>query len=54
VLNHYNNPPDASVGHSELSPIELTKEELKQIEDFLSSLDSPVNADQRLLRPPAR
>ena len=54
VLNHYNNPPDASVGHSELSPIGLTQRELEQIEDFLRSLDSPVNADERLLRPPAR
>jgi cytochrome c peroxidase len=53
VLNHYNNPPEAPVGHSELAPIGLTKRELKQLEDFLGSLDSPVNADERLLRPPA-
>jgi cytochrome c peroxidase len=54
VLNHYNNPPEAPVGHSELSPIGLTMKELKQLEDFLHSLDSPVDADQQLLRPPAR
>lgn len=41
VLNHYNNAPDAPVGHSELTPLGLTSKELVEIEAFLQSLSSP-------------
>jgi cytochrome c peroxidase len=52
VVQHYNAPPEAPVGHSELRPLNLGKKELTQIVDFLGSLDSPVDADPKLLRPP--
>ena len=41
VLNHYNNAPNAPVGHSELTPLGLTSQEMVQIEAFLMSLSSP-------------
>ena len=40
VLNHYNEPTDAHVGHNELNTINLSKKELAQIEAFLHSLSS--------------
>ena len=52
VVQHYNTPPEAPVGHSELRPLGLSRQELEQIVDFLDSLDSPVNANPELLRSP--
>lgn len=52
ILQHYNNPPAAPVGHQELQPLQLSNKELKQIEAFLRSLDSPVNVPAHLLKPP--
>jgi cytochrome c peroxidase len=54
ILQHYNKPPDAPVGHSELSPLGLNQTELEQLEDFLHSLDGPINAEETLLYPPER
>jgi len=48
VLEHYNTIPVASVGHTDLLPINLTEKELKQLESFLYTLSSPV-ADSELL-----
>lgn len=41
VLNHYNEAIDAPVGHNEIKPLNLNKNELAQIEAFLHSLSSP-------------
>ena len=41
VLAHYNEAPDAAVGHSELVPLGLDNIELAQLEAFLHSLASP-------------
>ena len=54
VVEHYNTPPDAPVGHSELKPLGLSKQELAQIVDFLDSLESPVDVKPELLQPPER
>ena len=53
VLNHYNTAPGAPIGHSELVPLGLNGRELTQLEAFLHSLNSPVNASPELLQPPA-
>mgnify|MGYP001822072592 CR=1 FL=1 len=53
VLKHYNAPPAAPVGHNELVPLGLSSGELAQIEAFLHTLNSPVNAAPELLQPPA-
>ncbi len=41
VLIHYNNAPNAPIGHSELTPLGLTGKELNELESFLQSLSSP-------------
>jgi cytochrome c peroxidase len=38
VLEHYNRAPAAPAGHSELTPLNLSEEELAQLEAFLRSL----------------
>lgn len=40
VLKHYNDPPVASSGRTELTPLGLTDRELIQLEAFLRSLSS--------------
>lgn len=52
VLQHYNVAPEAPIGHSELTALGLTTQELAQLEAFLHTLDSPVNAPAELLLPP--
>jgi cytochrome c peroxidase len=52
VLKHYAEPPSTKVGMSDLLPVELNETELKQLEAFLRTLDSPIAADQTLLAPP--
>lgn len=42
VLEHYNNAPEAMIGHSELQALNLSARELKQLEAFLQTLDAPV------------
>lgn len=42
VLRHYNAPPSAPVGRSELMPLGMTEAELGQLEAFLACLESPV------------
>ena len=42
VLDHYNRAPAASAGHSEVKPLNLSKKELRQLEAFLKTLESPV------------
>ena len=50
VLQHYNHPPLASVGHSELEPLGLTATELVQLEAFLRTLSGPLNVPPELLQ----
>jgi len=55
VLQHYNLAVDqASVGHSDLLPLELTERELAQLESFLHSLTGSIEAPEHLLRPPSQ
>lgn len=42
VLEHYNEAPDAMIGHNEAEPLGLTKSELQQVEAFLNTLAAPV------------
>ena len=54
VIKHYADPPSTKVGMSDLLPVELNETELKQLEGFLRTLDSPIAADQALLSPPSQ
>ena len=51
VLKHYADPPSTKVGMSDLLPVELDDKDLVQLEAFLHTLDSPINADPELLGP---
>ena len=42
VLEHYNEAPDAMIGHNEAEPLGLGSRELQQIEAFLNTLAAPV------------
>jgi cytochrome c peroxidase len=53
VLEHYNRAPAAPAGHSELKPLNLSEQELAQLEAFLRSLSGPLNTPPELLAPPA-
>lgn len=54
VLNHYNQAPSAPGGHSELRPLRLKAQELRQLEAFLRALSGGIDAPPEFLRPPAR
>ncbi|HWI17979.1 MAG TPA: cytochrome c peroxidase [Vicinamibacterales bacterium] len=42
VLDHYNRAPKAVAGHTELTPLRLSRDERRQLEAFLRTLDGPV------------
>lgn len=42
VLQHYNDAPDAMIGHNEAEPLGLDDRELGEIEAFLATLAAPV------------
>lgn len=42
VLAHYNEAPDAMIGHNEAKPLGLSTRELRQLESFLGALSAPV------------
>jgi cytochrome c peroxidase len=42
VLDHYNRAPKAPAGHTELRPLRLNRDELRQLEAFLRTLSGPV------------
>lgn len=42
VLRHYNQAPAASAGHSEIKPLKLADQELRQLEAFLRTLSATV------------
>ena len=52
VLRHYNDPPVAPSGRTELVPLGLTDKELRQLEAFLHSLSGPPAAAAEWLRAP--
>ena len=43
VLNHYNEAPDAMIGHNEAEPLGLNDIELSQLEAFLTTLAAPIS-----------
>jgi cytochrome c peroxidase len=53
VLEHYTRAPAGPAGHSELKPLNLSEQELAQLEAFLRSLSGPLNTPPDLLTPPA-
>jgi cytochrome c peroxidase len=52
VLKHYNSAPRAEVGTSELKALNLSPQQLQQLESFLKSLSAPPNAPAELLESP--
>jgi cytochrome c peroxidase len=42
VLGHYNRAPKALAGHTELTPLRMSGNELRQLEAFLKTLSGPV------------
>lgn len=54
VLNHYNRAPAAPGGHTELRPLKLNAQELRQLEAFLRALSGGIDAPPEFLRAPAR
>ena len=48
VLDHYNEAPDAMIGHNEAKPLGLSRSELRQLEDFLNTLEAPVRVLQQV------
>jgi len=42
MLQHYNQAPDAMIGHNEAKPLGLSRRELEYIEAFLQTLASPL------------
>ena len=42
VLDHYNEAPDAMIGHNEAEPLNLRARELRQLELFLATLAAPL------------
>lgn len=54
VLDHYNEAPDAMIGHNEAKPLELWPWELWQLEAFLETLDAPPKIEGKWLVPPKK
>lgn len=46
VLDHYNEAPDAMIGHNEAKPLGLNSRELGQLEAFLRTLAAPATQGQ--------
>lgn len=49
VLAHYNTAPEAPAGHSELEPLNLSREELGQLLAFLATLSGPTDVSRPAL-----
>jgi cytochrome c peroxidase len=52
VMWHYRTLPAARVGESELKDLPITSVEFEQLEAFLRTLEGPIDAPARYLRPP--
>ncbi len=44
VIEHYDEAPDAMIGHNEAKPLDLSARERRQLELFLRTLDAPISA----------
>lgn len=44
VLEHYNEAPDAMIGHNEAKPLGLSARELRRLEAFLKTLSAPAGS----------
>lgn len=51
VLDHYNRAPAAATGKTKLHPLRLSAADLRTLEAFLRSLDSPAGRAARALAP---
>ncbi|MEM7030563.1 MAG: cytochrome c peroxidase [Chloroflexota bacterium] len=51
VLRHYNNAPQAPLGQSDIKPLSLSDQELRQLVDFLAVLQAPLATPIELLQP---
>jgi cytochrome c peroxidase len=54
ALDHYNRAPAAAKGHTELRPLRLKTEELRQLEAFLRTLSGPMVVNGTAIRVPGR
>ena len=54
VLEHYNEAPDAMIGHNESKPLGLAGWQQQYLEAFLRTLDAAPDVDAEWLAPPAR
>jgi cytochrome c peroxidase len=52
VLEHYSSAPRAELGHSELKPLRLSRDERRQIIAFLGTLTGPLSAPAGYLSAP--
>ncbi|MEM7035048.1 MAG: cytochrome c peroxidase [Chloroflexota bacterium] len=52
VLNHYNQAIPGPLGHNELTPLNLSQQEMAQIEAFLRALSAPLAMPPEYLAPP--
>ena len=52
VLQHYNNAPDAMIGHNEAKPLDLWPWEISALEAFLATLAGSTTAAPEWLSPP--
>jgi cytochrome c peroxidase len=50
VLDHYNRAPVAREGHTEVTPLRLKQNELRQLEAFLGTLTGPMLFDGAVVR----
>ena len=53
VINHYNQAPLAVRGHSEAAPLNLTPDDMKNLEAFLLTLNGPLATAPEYLTAPA-
>ncbi len=52
IIDQYNRAPLSMVGHNEVKPLNLSRNERRQLEAFLNTLDSPVAASPEWLTAP--
>ncbi len=52
VLDHYNEAPDAMIGHNEAKPLDLWPWQVVDLEAFLLTLQAPLATDPSWLEPP--
>lgn len=53
TLQHYNDAPEAMIGHNEAKPLGLRDSDLRKLEAFLFTLSAPLAVDAKWLSAPA-